>query len=86
MASTCGVYMQFFWSKTGTCEGTWTGFGGAQPLGDIEHDILQASARTYDHIFQMGWIVLVLLDAIRILGHVNALHVRGRAIQFHRAR
>ena len=65
--------------------GRCAGLRGTQTLGDVEHNVLQTAARPHHHILQVGRAVFVLLDAERIFGHVNALHVRGCAIQFDRS-
>ena len=43
--------------------GNLGGLTAAQTFGDVEHDILQAAAGPYHHVFQVGGAVLVLRDA-----------------------
>src|ERR1019366_6733627 len=55
---------------------------GGQTLREIKNHVLQASIGAHYDVLQFGRTVLVLCDAIGILRHVNALHVRGCSVEF----
>src|SRR5579862_5214292 len=62
--------------------GDGTRLGSLQSVGDVEDDVLQTSIRSNDHVLHFGRFTGVLLGAVRVFRHVNALHVRGRTSQF----
>ena len=59
------------------------GRGCTEPLGEIEDNVLQASAGTNRHVLQVGRSAGVILRAVGVFRHIDPLHVRGGAVKLH---